>query len=279
MTEKPNRKSVAVTRTPKKPKVESVLSVPESPDAALPPGEKPRVRSAARTIGILLAIARSREGLQVKEISSSLNLPRQVTYHLLHTLSATGVVQKRDQNRYMLGLAAAAIAEGFRRQLGPPEQIAQKVRDVAAKCGETTYASGWIDGEIVVLASARGHSAVHAAEVQLGCSDDAHARASGKLLLALADPSTCDTYLTGHRFTARTRNTITSKKTLMRALEDIRADGYALDKEEFVEGLCCLAVPFRSSAGQVVLGISVPADRFHSNFERYLSMLLSEAQI
>jgi DNA-binding IclR family transcriptional regulator len=239
--------------------------------------KKPRVQSAARTIEIVLAVARSREGLQVKEICSTLKLPRQVTYHLLHTLSATGVVRKRDQNRYMLGLSAAVIAEGFRRQLGPPEQIAQRVREVAAKCGETAYASGWVDGEIVVLASARGHSAVHAAEVPLGCSDDAHARASGKLLLALADPTIRDTYLNGHKFTARTRNTITSKKGLLAALEEIRSQGYALDKEEFVEGLCCLAVPFGSSGGQIVLGISEPSERFHSSLRRYLAMMRSEA--
>lgn len=241
------------------------------------PLEKPRVQSAARTIGILLAVARSPEGLQVKEISTALNLPRQVTYHLLHTLSATGVVRKRDQNRYVLGLAAAVIADGFRRQLGPPEQIAQKVRTVAATIGETAYASGWVDGEIVILASAVGNSAVHAAEVPHGLSDDAHARASGKLLLALADPSTRDGYLIGHRFNARTKNTITSKKELMVALEDIRNKGFALDDEEFANGLCCLAVPLDSAGGQIVLSISVPAERFQPNFKRYLSMLRTEA--
>jgi len=241
--------------------------------------EKPRVQSAARTIGILLAVARSPEGLQVKEISSTLKLPRQVTYHLLHTLSATGVVRKRDQNRYVLGLAAAAIVDGFRRQLGPPEQIAQKVRALAAESGETAYASGWIDGEIAVLATARGHAAVHAAEVPQGCSDDAHARASGKLLLALADDATRNAYLATHRLTARTKNTITSSKRLLAALEEIRNQGYAVDREEFAEGLCCLAVPLSVTAGRMVLGISVPAERFQSSFSRYLAMLRTAASV
>jgi DNA-binding IclR family transcriptional regulator len=245
--------------------------------SALP--EKPRVQSAARTIGILLAIARSREGLQVKEISTALKLPRQVTYHLLHTLSATGVIRKRHENRYVLGLAAAIIAEGFRRQLGPPEQLAQKVREVAAKCGETAYASGWVDGEIVVLASARGHSAVHAAEVSQGHSEDAHARASGKLLLALADPMTCEAYLSRHRLSARTRNTMTSIRKLTAAFEEIRNNGYSVDKEEFAEGLCCLAVPLEVAGGQIVLSISVPADRFEGNLNRYLTALRAQARL
>jgi DNA-binding IclR family transcriptional regulator len=240
--------------------------------------QKPRVQSAARTIGILLAIAQSRDGLQVKEISVALKLPRQVTYHLLHTLSATGIIRKREENRYVLGLAAAVIADGFRRQLGPPEQVAPLVRKIATDCGETAYASGWVDGEIVVLATARGRSAVQAAEVPHGYSEDAHARASGKLLLALADPDARQAYLDCHRLTARTPQTITSKKRLLTELERIRSRGYAADEEEFSQGLCCLAVPFAVAGGQVVLGISVPAERFHKNLERYLAVLLAAAR-
>ena len=253
-------------------------SEPAPVQAAPDAGQKPRVQSAARAIGILLAIAQSRDGLQVKEISAALRLPRQVAYHLLHTLSATGVIRKRDQNRYVLGLAAAVVADGFRRQLGPPEQIVQKVRAVAASCGETAYASGWVDGQIVVMATARGHSAVHAAEVPHGYSEDAHARASGKLLLALADPQTSETYLSTHRLTARTPNTISSKKRLLAELEQIRNRGFAVDKEEFTKGLCCLAVPFEIAGGQIVLGISVPTERFHANFDRYLAALRAEAR-
>lgn len=239
---------------------------------------KPRVQSAARAIHILLAIARSRDGLQVKEISAALSMPPQVTYHLLHTLSATGIIRKRDHNRYVLGLATAAVVEGFRRQLGPPEQVAQCVRAAALECGETTYASGWVDGEIAVLASARGHSAITAAEVPQGYSEDAHARASGKLLLALADPEIVQAYLSRHRLTARTPRTIRSKKRLLAELEQIRLRGYALDEEEFIKGLCCVAVPIELAGGQIVLAMSVPSERFHSNFSRYLDSLRCAAQ-
>ncbi|UVK43875.1 helix-turn-helix domain-containing protein [Mesorhizobium sp. AR07] len=116
---------------------------------------KPRVQTAVRTVAILLCVARSGNGLKAKEISEQLDLPRQVTYHLLHTMLGTGILRRNAQNRYVLGLAAAPIAEGFRRQIAPPELIAPKVRAAVAATGETAYASGWIDGRIVVLATAR----------------------------------------------------------------------------------------------------------------------------
>ena len=242
---------------------------------------KPRVQSALRTVSILLAIAESSNGLKIKEIMEKLGLSRQVTYHLIHTLHATGIIRKSasSNSRYVLGLATASIADGFHRQLAPPEHLAPKVRSIVASTGETAYAVGWVNREIVVLATARGHSPVGAAEVPQGYSGHAHARASGKLLLALADPAICEAYLAEHRLERKTSNTITDRARLAREFETIRARGYAIDDEEFHEGLRCLAVPVTGLGGRFALGISVPSERFQANFDRYLGQLLSAARV
>jgi DNA-binding IclR family transcriptional regulator len=240
---------------------------------------KPRVQSALRTVSILLAVADSADGLTVKEIMEKLDLSRQVTYHLIHTLHATGIIRKSDNNRYVLGLAALSIAEGFRRQLAPPEHLARRVRSIVAATGETSHAGGWVEGEIVALATARGESPIGAAQIPQGFSGHAHARASGKLLLALVEPAVCEAYLDKHPLEARTANTIIDRDQLMREFEQIRARGHALDDEEFHEGLRCLAVPVEGLGGRFVLGISVPSGRFEENVERYLQVLLNAARI
>lgn len=234
---------------------------------------KPRLQTAERTVGVLLAIARSPDGMKAKEISDELGLPRQVTYHLLHTLLGTGILRKNVQNRYILGLAAAPIAEGFRRQLAPPEIVGPRVRAAVAATGETAYASGWVDGRIVVLANARGRSAVQAAEVPHGFSGFTHARATGKLLLALTDAETRAGYLKPELLVPVTGHTITDREVLLEQLRTIAEQRYAVDEEEFSLGLCCMAVPFEGFDGQVALGISVPVERFHANFTRYLDAL------
>lgn len=240
---------------------------------------KPRIQSAVRTISILLAVANSANGLKAKEIMDKLGLSRQVTYHLIHTLHGTGIIRKNDSNRYVLGLAAVSIAEGFSRQLAPPEHLARRVRSIVAATGETAHAGGWVDGEIVALATARGESPVGAAQIPPGYSGYAHARASGKLLLALVDPAVREAYLAKHRLEPRTMRTITDPEELMKEFERIRAQGYAVDNEEFHEGLQCLAVPVEGLGGRFVLGISVPKGRFEKNFDRYLAALLNAARI
>lgn len=240
---------------------------------------KPRVQTAVRTVAILLAVAQSGKGLRAKDISTQLKLPRQVTYHLLHTLLSTGILRRDDQNRYILGLAAASIADGFRHQLAPLEHLAPRVRAAVAATGETAYVSGWVDGLISVLATARGQSAVQAAEVPHGYSSHAHARATGKLLLALSSPAIRESYLAANPLVPRTKTTITKHSDLLKEFEAIVAQGYAVDNEEFTVGLCCLAVPVEGLGSQFALGISVPTERFRANFDLNLSALRRVARI
>lgn len=57
----------------------------------------------------------------------------------------------------------------------------------------------------------------------------------------------------------------------------MRDQGYALDHEEFVEGVCCLAVPIDGGASPFVIGVSVPALRFADNLDSYLRAAAEEA--
>jgi IclR family acetate operon transcriptional repressor len=242
--------------------------------ASEPDSPKPRVQSAARTVGILLAIAQTQDGLTTKEISERVGIGRQATYHLLHTLTATGMVTRDDGNRYVLGLRVGTLAEGFARQLAPSERLAPIVRALARETGETSYASGWWNGEIMTLCFAPGTSPLQAAEVPQGYVGDAHARASGKLLLAMANEATRDAYLGQHNKLGRlTPNTITTRTALRRELELIRERGYATDEEEFAAGLSCIAVPFDHGYSPFVLAVSGPTERVNAHRDEYLESL------
>ncbi|MDQ2632389.1 MAG: IclR family transcriptional regulator [Pseudomonadota bacterium] len=240
---------------------------------------KPRVQSAVRVSRILIFVAESSAGVKARDISERLGIPRQATYHLVHTLLTIGMLRKNDQNRYVLGLAAAPIASGLQRQLAPQEHIRSLVRSVVSETHETAYAVGWVEDEVVILFSARGDSVVQAAEESLGRSYDAHARASGKLLLALADADRRDRYISRHALTARTPNTLTTLHALNQALDEIRAQGYSLEREEYALGLSCLAVPVPATQNKIALAISVPKERLEQRLEDYLATMRRIVQL
>lgn len=240
---------------------------------------RPRVQSAARVVAILLAVAQSENGLSATEISDRVKIGRQATYHLLHTLSATGMVMRDARRRYVLGLRVATLAEGFARQLVPSAHLTPLVRSLANETGEAAYVAGWWSGEIMALTFARGTNPVQAVEVPRRYVGNAHARASGKLLLAYASAATREAYLQAHRLAKVTPNTITSRSALEREFETIRRQGYATDLEEFSTGLCCLAVPVDGELSPFAFGLSIPKDRFEAVRDSYLAAMQRAAAI
>ena len=236
--------------------------------------EKPRVQTAARTCALLLEVAKSGpRGISAKALSEKLRVPRQIIYHLIHTLASIDMLRKLGSNRYVLGLSIAPIANGFNRQLLGSDVLNEFVHRAAEATGETAYVGGWLDGDVVVLASQRGSATITASSVPQGTAGDAHARASGKLLLAMSEKEELDSYLRNHEFTMLTPNTIVNRDEFDRELESIRQEWVGYDNEEYSLGLSCLAVPIGEAPSGLVLGISAPTERFQENKEKYIRLL------
>jgi DNA-binding IclR family transcriptional regulator len=241
------------------------------------PRDTPRIQSAARAIDLLLAIAASDEGLTASELSVRVGLRRPTTYHLLQTLETTGLVNRSGNRAYRLGLRVATLVEGFTRQVSPPERLLPFVRRLADETGETAYVATRTGDEIVLLASVRGRHAVSVADIPIGVITDAHARASGKLVLAHMTSAERAAYLNTHPLDRRTPNTIVDRAALERELEDIRGRGYSFDREEYVLGVCCLAARLDNGTSPFIVSISAPSRRFEDNRDRYRDITLAVA--
>jgi len=241
-------------------------------------GREPRVQSVAKAAKILLAIAQSADGLRAVDVSERLDLPRQATYHLIHTLVTLGLLTRAADQKYVLGLKVGVLAEAFPRHLAPPERLSPYLRTIAYATGETCYASGWWEGEITNLAVVRGRNTNQSTEVPHGLTADAHARASGKLLLAMADEPIRERYLMSHPLNRRTQNTITELDMLMSEFERIRTDGYAIDNEEYMPGLCCLAMPIEDGSMPYAICLSAPRDQFVHSLDFFLKTMRQSLQ-
>jgi DNA-binding IclR family transcriptional regulator len=110
-----------------------------------------------------------------------------------------------------------------------------------------------------------GSRAVRVPDIHIGSYAHAHARAAGKLLLALAPPAQRDAYLALHPPTRLTAKTITNPAALNAELERIVAAQYATDNEEFADGLACLSVAIlEGGAVLAALSVAAPSQRFRA---------------
>jgi IclR family transcriptional regulator, acetate operon repressor len=251
------------------------MGIGESTVAA-PTAAKPRIQSVARAAAILNEIAHSPTGLTAQELSTATGLSRATTYHLVQTLAAVGYVAAGADHRYRLSIGVGAIVEGFDRHV-VPEDFLPLARALAQRTGETAYVAAREGPQLVLLCSVPGHHPVSVANSPIGQIEHGHARASAKLLLALAPDDARERYLAANPLTRLTSRTITSRGELLAEFGRIRDAGYSTDLEEFHNGVCCFAAPLARGAAPYALALSAPKERFEANRDEYLAAVLRTA--
>ncbi|MGD9473365.1 MAG: IclR family transcriptional regulator [Novosphingobium sp.] len=237
------------------------------------PELRPRVQSVARATAILAAIGNESTGMLPRDVSAAVGLSRPATYHLLHTLAQVGLVSRTPDGRYVLGLRIGTLAEAFRRQMAEGPQLSALLRDIARQSGEALSVTKWINGEAVVIDVVQGNHPIQAIQVPHGFSQDSFARAGGKLLLANAPDQQRSLYFATHALKKRTPHTATSIQELEQQFAQIRKVGFAIDRNEFVDGVSCLAVPVPQGVSPYAVTISAPSDRFEGEWQKYLAIL------
>ncbi len=234
----------------------------------------PRIASVGKAFALLTEIAERTEPPTVKELSAAIGAPLPTAYHMLNTLVAEGAVVKAARG-YLLGPRIGVLADAYLEQGEPVARLEGPLKELAARTGETAYLSVWRKGEIEVITTAEGTHAVRGALLPRGTHGSAHARASGKLLLALARPGLLEQYLGDHPLEPRTAHTICDPDALRAEFELIRERGYATDIEEFAQDLSCIAAPV-FSAGHVLgaYTVSSPSVRFQRVEKELVATLL-----
>lgn len=251
------------------------MATPDSP-VATRAAVKPRIQSVARATAVLNAIARSTAGLTAQELSDAAGLSRATTYHLLQTLAAVGYIASGPERRYRLAMGVSPLVEAFDRHV-VPQDLVPLARSLAQRTGETAYVAAREGSDLVLLCSVPGHHQVSVSNSPVGPIEHGHARASGKLLLALAPGDACERYLAAHPLARLTKTTITSRDELFKEFEGIRAAGWACDLEEYHDGVCCFAAPLAGGAAPYALVLSAPRTRFEVQRQEYLDVILRTA--
>jgi DNA-binding IclR family transcriptional regulator len=150
------------------------------------------------------------------------------------------------------------------------------MRALADETGETVYLSTWIHDDAVVTSLIDGKHELRVAGIRVGMRGSVHARASGKLLLAMGPEGRVESFLSRMpHLEDYTGRTITDPADLKKELAQIRRQGYALDLEERFPEVCCLAVPLGwSEPGKAAVTVMSPKTRFAPMRKSLLPRLL-----
>ena len=220
------------------------------------------IQSVSHALDVLEEFRGETDELGVTELSKKLKLHKNNVFRILATLQSRNYIEQNKSNdNYKLGIKCLELGQTFIHQRGLLKQAKVILKELAETTGETSYLSFLRGNEVVYLDAVEGTSTVRVVS-RVGLHMPLHATAAGKALVAFESDDDLARRFSGElrRFT---KNTKTSFPDLASDLTGVRKSGYAVDFEEFEEGLHCLAAPIRDYTRKVIgaLSVSGPANR------------------
>ncbi|MDF1555687.1 MAG: IclR family transcriptional regulator [Deferrisomatales bacterium] len=202
--------------------------------------------------------------LGVTELSKRLGLHKNNVFRLLATLESRGYMeQNKVTGNYRLGLRVLELGQVFIKHMGLVKMARPILEEISEKCNETAYLGVIRDDRVVYVDVVEATRPVRVVS-RVGVGLPVYCSGVGKAQIAFESVDEVDRVLAETPLKRYTEHTLKDRDALMTQLEQVRMQGYALDDEEFDEGIRCVGVPVRDYTRRVIAGISVsgPAYRF-----------------
>jgi len=215
------------------------------------------IQSVDRALDILQLFSAAKTRLGISEMSKTLGLMNSTVHGLVRTLVKHGFLHQNPETRkYSLGVSNYELGHFFLGGLkiyqvgsGPAHRLAQKT-------GRTTRIAIWDQASVVVIMNIFAQPEAFQ-YYNIGPRIPAYCSGLGKSILASLSAKALGKYFERHHLVPYTAHTITDPRRLMEDLDQTRLRSYAVDREEAIMGLFCLAAPIFDETKHPVAAISV----------------------
>ena len=212
-----------------------------------------------RLLRLLEEVAKAGTPVTPSGVNDTLGLPKPTLHRLFHTAEQEGFLQRDlDGRSYSPGRRLRHLAvDTLSSERVRTVRIAV-LRSIVDAVGETCN---------IAIADRDGMYYLDRIEsawplriaMPVGTIVPFHCTASGKMYLSSLRPDYLDRYLRNAPLEAHTPNSMTDPVALKASMAQIRSDGYSVDDEEYMEGMCAIAVPIKSAQGRLLCTLSIHA--------------------
>lgn len=210
-----------------------------------------------RALRLLESAGAHPNGAPAKQLAREAGLPLPTAYHLLRTLTHEGYL-RREKGVFFLGDAVDRLVSGAGPRLGRARRtMAESMEHCRDVIGAPVYFAIYREGEIEVVAIADSPAAPAVAE-WADFRETAHAHAIGQCLLSQLDEDARRDHLDRHPVGPLTPFSVADRRTLLSRLGAMGRTGPVFERQEYVLGQVCAAVPIRAGATIAALATSVP---------------------
>lgn len=227
-----------------------------------------------KSLQILDLLSKSPQGLSLLEMSNMIGFPKSSIHHILSTfLPYEYVAQNAETKKYSLGFKFLSLGRVILDSIDVRKiankylfELHDECRERHGECKEAIHLAILRNGKVIYIDKIDTQGGLSLA-TYIGFRTDPHAAAGGKVLLSELSPKDILTIYQGRALKPYGKNTITSIDELFKELEKIRKQGYAIDNEEYYEGVRCVSAPIRAG-GKIVAALSITGSIFTMTMER-----------
>jgi len=227
-----------------------------------------KLGATARSFAILDHVASSQNPVDVLDIISSLKLPKATAYRLVDWFVSHGYLAREPgRKRLIVGPRLTHLAFGVlsasMRNDAPHLVLSRLVRTLNETCNIGTL----LNGEVIYLDRVEAEHWPLRLHYKSGSRVPLHCSAIGKLFLALAPSPRRQRLLQSLEFRRYTDGTITDKARLEEELRQIRKEQVSFDREEYLIGVVCMAVPVLGKNGDILAALAIQAPEARMNVQ------------
>jgi IclR family acetate operon transcriptional repressor len=226
-----------------------------------------------RLFALLEVIARKNQLFSLQSLVDELGLPKPTLHRMLQQLESAGMLQRDgDGRQYSTGLRLRRMAENLLLNNTVHGARHAILRQLVEEVGESCNLTSCSGNEVVYLDRVETVAPLRF-YLHPGSRVPVHCSASGKLFLSQMTPSQRRRLLAHAPLTKYTDKTLLTIEHVEAEVERVRRDGYAVDNEEFLPGLVCVAVLVPAKEGKSNIAIAIQAPTIRMTVEKSLQCL------
>jgi DNA-binding IclR family transcriptional regulator len=209
----------------------------------MPPAFK-RVPAIDKCFSILELLAKGKKPLGISDISGELELNKSTVFNIVYTLMDLNVLENQSDNKFRLGTRFYILGN----MAGKRSDLIQIAHPYLEMINQQTKLSAFLglrsDRQVILIDKVDSAHGIKVSS-EIGMQMPVLAGAGIKAMLSQLPDEEIDELLARSELKKYTPHSIVDKAVYREEILEVRKQGIAYDREEYIEGMVAFAIPIK----------------------------------
>jgi DNA-binding IclR family transcriptional regulator len=218
---------------------------------------KYNIPNLGKACEVLEQISNTPGGCSLQDLVVHLHIPRTTALRITETFLDHDYLAKNEEGNFTLGTSIVQLGVKALDHLDIRNFARPLLQELSADTGESSHLAILNGDKVLLVEVADSPHPVRIAS-RPGTLVELHSSATGKIFLAFSIPEPA-TFCKSLDLTSYTKNTDTTVDAVLASIAQTRKQGYAMDEEEYVLGVRCIAAPVVNAFGKTIAAVGITA--------------------